>query len=90
MHIQLSDIATATVIQYPYRTARLTGDLIERRQYNFGDEASDLEQALAHAAGAATDNHTIYKIMLADGHTVYVQFSDWKATFATGVIDRRW
>lgn len=78
MHTKIADLAECKVTQYPYRTARLQGESVQRSSYTAHDEAGELEKALAAAAGVPRDNHTVYEIELPSGETRYIMFSDWK------------
>jgi hypothetical protein len=95
MRIQPSDLNGCEVTQHPYRSARVTGDM-ETFSYHSGDEVDKLSQALANMATtpdgrrARVDNHVTYRIILADGQLVCVQFSDWKAYFGSELVTGRW
>ena len=78
MHTTIADLDGSTVTQYPYRTARLRGESVQRSDYTPHDDAAELEKALAEAAGASRDNHTVYVIKLSSGERRYIMFSDWK------------
>ena len=93
MHTKIADLAGCNVTQYPYRTACLRGDAIQRSSYTVHDEAARVEEALAQAAGVHKDNHTVYKVELPTGETRYVMFSDWRVAETgnpTAFVEGRW
>lgn len=84
-----NDKISGKVKLYSYRTARV-GDIFLRIPR---DVVRTLEEQLAEAAGTHKDNHTTYGIrqeLGADVKTVYIQFSDFHATFGHSVVEQRW
>lgn len=75
------------VKQFPYRTARIDNSFLSVPR----NLVSDLEHAIAEAAGVNVDNHTVYEIVQDDEKPpVYIRFSDFTATFAHTVREERW
>lgn len=73
---------TATVVQHPYRTARVVPMFSIDRTTN---EWREFEKKLAEKANKMTDNHVVYSIRNGNAE-IHIQCSDMKAHVGAEII----
>ena len=75
---------TTEVVQYSYRSAQVVHRLLDF------ERDREVETQLAEKAGKQIDNHTLYELKCADGHSFVIKCFDDHMTLGLGVIERCW
>ena len=79
-------LLTGEVKCYPYRTASVRERFMSLPRLL----VHELEEQLAQKAGVRPDNHTVYEFIDESRETIYVLFSDFKASFGKTLYEHRW